>query len=237
MQRNIKTKIQIKLTLFVCSLQKRHKADDETNRRQVEVLRDGNWLWLAWQEIGVGDVVRVRATSFFPADLLLVSSSEPHSLCYIETANLDGETNLKIRQALPATANLLSATALTTCLVGQLHCDLPNRHLYEFNGTLKLPTTNEPQHEAASLSLGPDQVLQRGARLQNTKWASGIVLYTGHETKLLQNSATAAPLKVLHYFIPSPPPSALVVLLLLTNPFDFSLFSSSSSSYSSSSYI
>jgi len=45
-------------------------------------------------------------------------------------------------------------------------------------------------------SLGPDQLLQRGARLQNTRWATGIVLYTGHETKLLQNSASAAPLKV-----------------------------------------
>jgi phospholipid-transporting ATPase len=43
---------------------------------------------------------------------------------------------------------------------------------------------------------GPDQLLQRGARLQNTKWATGIVLYTGHETKLLQNSSAAAPLKV-----------------------------------------
>nr|CAG4646034.1 EOG090X00X3 [Macrothrix elegans] len=175
-----------------CLLRKRssktsHKADEETNRRQVEVLRDGQWLWLTWQQINVGDIVRVRAGAFFPADLLLLSSSEPHSLCYIETANLDGETNLKIRQALPTTANLLSASALSE-LHGILHCEQPNRHLYEFNGTLRL-TKHEP------LALGPDQVLQRGARLQNTKWATGVVLYTGHETKLLQNSAVAAPLK------------------------------------------
>ena len=54
--------------------QKRHKADQETNKRQVEVLRDGQWLWLTWQQINVGDVVRVRAGAFFPADLLLISS-------------------------------------------------------------------------------------------------------------------------------------------------------------------
>ncbi|XP_032799496.1 probable phospholipid-transporting ATPase IA isoform X1 [Daphnia magna] len=166
---------------------KRHKADQETNKRQVEVLRGGQWLWLAWQQINVGDVVRVRAGAFFPADLILISSSEPHSLCYIETANLDGETNLKIRQALPTTAKLLSVSALGH-LQGTLHCELPNRHLYEFTGTLRL-TNHEP------LALGPDQLLQRGARLQNTKWATGIVLYTGHETKLLQNSSAAAPLK------------------------------------------
>ena len=67
-----------------------------------------------------------------------VFDSEPQSLCYIETANLDGETNLKIRQALPATSSLLTATALSD-LHGVLQCDLPNRNLYEFNGTLKLP--------------------------------------------------------------------------------------------------
>lgn len=54
--------------------QKRHKADQETNKRQVEVLRGGQWLWLAWQQINVGDVVRVRAGAFFPADLILISS-------------------------------------------------------------------------------------------------------------------------------------------------------------------
>lgn len=68
--------------------------------------------------------------------------SEPHSLCYIETANLDGETNLKIRQALPTTAKLLSVSALGH-LQGTLHCELPNRHLYEFTGTLRL-TNHEP---------------------------------------------------------------------------------------------
>ena len=116
-------------------------------------------------------------------------------MCYIETANLDGETNLKVRQALPATAGLLSATDLSQ-LSGALYCELPNRHLYEFNGNLRLAGGD-------NLALGPDQVLQRGARLQNTKWAAGVVLYTGHETKLLQNSSVAAPLKVCLLFVQS----------------------------------
>lgn len=36
--------------------------------------------------------------------------------------------------------------------------------------------------------LGPDQVLLRGAQLRNTQWVVGIVVYTGHDSKLMQVS-------------------------------------------------
>jgi len=64
-------------------------------------------------------------------------SSEPQGLCYIETSNLDGETNLKVRQGLHATSGFLETRDLAT-LSGVLECELPNRHLYEFAGRLRL---------------------------------------------------------------------------------------------------
>uniref|UniRef100_A0A8C7VZF1 Phospholipid-transporting ATPase n=1 Tax=Oncorhynchus mykiss TaxID=8022 RepID=A0A8C7VZF1_ONCMY len=86
-------------------------------------------------------------------------TSEPHAMCYIETSNLDGETNLKIRQV-----KVLNSSTHT-------------------------------QTHQTPIPLGPEQILLRGARLRNTQWVNGMVVYTGHDTKLMQNS-TRPPLKL-----------------------------------------
>ncbi|XP_078481609.1 phospholipid-transporting ATPase IA isoform X3 [Ciona intestinalis] len=166
---------------------KRHRADDAVNNRKVEVFRDGTFVELAWTQVVVGDIVKVVSGKFFPADLILLSSSEPQAMCYIETANLDGETNLKIRQGIPATSEIQSSEDMLQ-LHGMIECESPNRHLYSFNGSIKL-------NEDRLLPLGPDQILLRGAMLRNTKWIFGVVVYTGHESKLMKN-ANRAPLKM-----------------------------------------
>ncbi|XP_072942053.1 probable phospholipid-transporting ATPase IA isoform X3 [Epargyreus clarus] len=165
---------------------KRHRADDETNRRKVEVLSGGRWQTVRWERLQVGDVCKVLNNQFFPADLVMLASSEPQGISFIETSNLDGETNLKIRQASPETARLDTAAALAG-FRATVQCEPPNRHLYEFNGMLK-------ETNARTIPLSLDQMLLRGAMLRNTAWVHGIVVYTGHETKLMKNS-TKAPLK------------------------------------------
>ncbi|XP_075972322.1 ATPase phospholipid transporting 8A1 isoform X3 [Anticarsia gemmatalis] len=165
---------------------KRHRADDETNRRKVDVLRDGRWQTVRWEALQVGDLCKVVNNQFFPADIVLLASSEPQGISFIETSNLDGETNLKIRQASSETARL-DNTAELAGFTATIQCEQPNRHLYEFNGMLK-------ESNAKTIALGLDQMLLRGAMLRNTAWINGVVVYTGHETKLMKNS-TKAPLK------------------------------------------
>lgn len=102
----------------------------------METLRNGQWVAIKWQNLLVGDIVKIINNAFFPADMVLMSSSEPQAMAFIETSNLDGETNLKIRQAVPATASLLETRELLN-FNGTVECEPPNRHLYEFNGVLK----------------------------------------------------------------------------------------------------
>ncbi|KAL4690916.1 hypothetical protein H8959_013877, partial [Pygathrix nigripes] len=165
---------------------KRHKADNAVNKKKTIVLRNGMWHTIMWKEVAVGDIVKVVNGQYLPADVVLLSSSEPQAMCYVETANLDGETNLKIRQGLSHTADMQTREVLMK-LSGTIECEGPNRHLYDFTGNLNL--------DGKSLvALGPDQILLRGTQLRNTQWVFGIVVYTGHDTKLMQNS-TKAPLK------------------------------------------
>uniref|UniRef100_G3VVU5 Phospholipid-transporting ATPase n=1 Tax=Sarcophilus harrisii TaxID=9305 RepID=G3VVU5_SARHA len=151
-----------------------------------EIIEDYVSLLLIIEKTSVGDVVKVTNEQYLPADLILISSSEPQAMCYVETSSLDGETNLKIRQSLAQTANLNSREQLIK-VSGRIECEGPNRHLYDFSGNLYLDGNS-------SVSIGPDQILLRGAQLRNTQWVFGIVVYTGHDTKLMQNS-TKAPLK------------------------------------------
>eukprot|EP00158_Paraphelidium_tribonemae_P009548 Partr_v1_DN28896_c2_g1_i2_m34255 putative phospholipid-transporting ATPase len=186
------TIIPLSVVLFATAVKevfedyRRHKSDDEVNNRSCAVLRGSSFEEVLWRNVQVGDIVRVTNNEFFPADLILLSSSEPDALCYIETSNLDGETNLKIRQGRTETAAVLTPQAARS-LDGTIKSEMPNSSLYTFEGTMSLNGQKE-------FPLEPNQMLLRGAMLRNTRWIYGVVVFTGHESKLMRN-ATAAPIK------------------------------------------
>nr|XP_056722056.1 probable phospholipid-transporting ATPase IM [Euleptes europaea] len=157
-----------------------HRRDKQVNSRQARVLIGGKLQNEKWKNVRAGDIIKLENNQFVVADLLLLSSSEPHGLCYIETAELDGETNLKVRQALPATSELGDEISKLARFDGEVVCEAPNHKLNQFSGTLSWNEENHP--------LTNEEVLLRGCVLRNTDWCFGMVIFAGPDTKLMQNS-------------------------------------------------
>lgn len=64
----------------------------------IHLRSHGVWTETCWQDIIVGDLIKLKCDEIFPADLLLLHTASVDGVCFIETANLDGETNLKQRR-------------------------------------------------------------------------------------------------------------------------------------------
>uniref|UniRef100_A0A1A8FKH8 Phospholipid-transporting ATPase n=4 Tax=Nothobranchius korthausae TaxID=1143690 RepID=A0A1A8FKH8_9TELE len=156
----------------------RHKSDQQVNNRQSQVLIRGSLQSEKWMNVRVGDIIKLENNQFVAADILLLCSSEPYGLCYIETAELDGETNLKVRQALSVTSDLGDVSKLMD-FDGEVICEPPNNKLDKFTGTLLW--------KDSKYSLDNEKMLLRGCVLRNTEWCFGMVIFAGLQTKLMQN--------------------------------------------------
>ncbi|XP_012878154.1 PREDICTED: phospholipid-transporting ATPase IK [Dipodomys ordii] len=157
----------------------RHRSDHAINNRPCQILSGKSFTWRKWKHIQVGDVVCLRKDSIVPADLLLLASTEPSSLCYVETADIDGETNLKFRQALTVTHQELTSATKMASFQGTVRCEDPNSQMHQFVGSL------EWNHRKYPLDIG--NLLLRGSKIRNTDACYGLVIYAGVDTKIMQN--------------------------------------------------
>ena len=123
------------------------------NSRKVSVhVGNGNFVTNAWDQLRVGDIVKVQKDEFFPADLILLSSSYDDGICYVETMNLDGETNLKLKQGLEVTFDRLHDDAAFARFKAMVKCEDPNHNLYSFVGSIEINEQTYP--------LSPQQVIR-----------------------------------------------------------------------------
>ncbi|XP_022739406.1 probable phospholipid-transporting ATPase 8 isoform X3 [Durio zibethinus] len=166
---------------------RRRLQDVQANNRKVEVYDESSRSFeeTKWKNLRVGHLVKVCKDEYFPADLLLLSSYYDDGVCYVETMNLDGENNLKLKHALEVTSSLRDIQTLKE-FRAVVKCEDPNEHLYSFIGTL--------HYCHRQYSLSPQQILLRGSKLKNTDYIYGVVIFTGHDTKIMQN-ATDPPSK------------------------------------------
>uniref|UniRef100_A0A673BTT1 Phospholipid-transporting ATPase n=1 Tax=Sphaeramia orbicularis TaxID=375764 RepID=A0A673BTT1_9TELE len=129
-----------------------------------------------WKDVRVGDFVKVVCNEIVPADLLLLHTSDPNGVCHIETANLDGETNLKQRRVVPGDPEF-EAESFNSIVV----CEKPNINLNHFKCYVEKPDKDK-------VGAGIENLLLRGCTVRNTDHAVGFVVYAGHETKAMLNN-------------------------------------------------
>lgn len=145
------------------------------------------WKSKYWRDIAVGDLLLIKDGEPVPADILVVSTSETDGRCFIETMNLDGETNLKIRGALPETQWVQSVEEAVE-LQMLIECELPSNNMHSFAGKVILPRYDSGMAREDVVPIGLDEVAWRGCTLRNTAWIVGCVVYTGQDTKLMLNT-------------------------------------------------
>ena len=179
----------------------RARADSAANARQFTVYRDGKGIELASKDIRVGDIVKVKDGDEVPCDLVLFRTADTLSsdgAAHIETANLDGESNLKTRIARPE-LQALSIDELIN-LRGRVHAEPPHADLYRFDAQLAIlgsragsvsPQSLPLTSSYADLALSSDQLIQAGTVLRRTGYFLGLAVYTGGDTRLAQNKAPA----------------------------------------------
>ncbi|KAI8384185.1 hypothetical protein BD560DRAFT_385239 [Blakeslea trispora] len=150
------------------------------------------WQHVQWQDVQVGDYVMIRNDEDVPADVIILSTSEKDNLCYVETQNLDGETNLKVRQGLKATGELRTVHDCERAYF-YFESEPPNVNLYQYNGVMRWDI-EQPDGEHSTVThqkteaVTYNNLLLRGCVLRNTRWAIGVIVYTGAETKIMLNS-------------------------------------------------
>ena len=180
---------------------KRANLDKLQNSVKCKVYRNEEWIDIESGDLELGEIVIVEKDEIFPADLVLLDSPLPEGICFIETGSLDGEKTLKqknpasdtIGKFLNETKNDNNANnnnnenktwVKNLNIEGSCICDQPNPELYFLNGKINATINGEK----LKFPIDHKQLLLKGAKLKNTKWIIGLIIYTGHNCKIMKNS-------------------------------------------------
>ncbi|XP_059700870.1 phospholipid-transporting ATPase VD [Haemorhous mexicanus] len=161
----------------------RYKMDKQINNLVTKVYsrKEKKYTDECWKNVNVGDFVRLSRNEIIPADMVLLYSSDPDGICYIETAGLDGETNLKQRQVVRGYSEQVSEIDPEE-FSSRIECESPNNDLNHFRGFVEHSNMDR-------VGLSKENLLLRGCTVRNTEAVVGIVVYAGHETKAMLNNS------------------------------------------------
>ncbi|KAI8954416.1 hypothetical protein F4801DRAFT_533123 [Xylaria longipes] len=141
--------------------------------------KDYGWAQVEWRDVKVGDIVKLRRDEAVPADLILLHATGENGIAYIDTMDLDGETNLKSRESLRDFKDCNTIAGLRST-EAEFVVEDPNPDLYHFDGRVAI--------NGITLPLTSNEVIYRGSTIRNTAYVIGIVINTGEECKIRMNA-------------------------------------------------
>ncbi|EMD34906.1 aminophospholipid-transporting P-type ATPase [Gelatoporia subvermispora B] len=166
---------------------KRHQRDREANSARYLILEppptgetdDGpHTRSVPSSALRVGDLVVLEKNQRVPADCVLLRTSDAAGTCFIRTDQLDGETDWKLRVAVPACQKLASDRELL-----ELDAEIYGESFFDIHTFIGTFTINSPNSASAN-----DNVLW-----SNTVLAAGsavaFIIYTGSETRAVMNTS------------------------------------------------
>jgi len=169
-----------KMATVLHPYQPREHIPDEESDISMTGSGPEQWVSRKWQDIKVGDIIKLERDDAIPADLVVLHADGLNGIAYIETMALDGETNLKAKQACPLLAKRCgSQDSLLRCNA-HIVVEDPNIDLYNFDGRVTV--------DGETLPLTTNEIVYRGSILRNTAQAIGMVMNTGEECKIRMNA-------------------------------------------------
>ncbi|CAH0663442.1 unnamed protein product [Chilo suppressalis] len=161
---------------------RRHLSDKRINNSFCRVYKKSveRYVRVKWRDVKVGDLVHLSNNEAVPADMVLLHSSNPLGICYLDTCNLDGETNLKQRIVVTGFRDKLTEFNPLK-FRSSVEVERPSTKIYRFTGTISHP-------DGTRVPITSENLLLRDCTIKNTDFVEGIVVYAGHETKAMLNN-------------------------------------------------
>ena len=156
----------------------RYSQDKKGNNKKYLAMKHGQWQETESWKLCPGDLIKLQREDEMPCDTIILRTSNTNGYCYIDTKNLDGETNLKDRSCNEMFKDL--SDEQTEELNGEIIAHAPDEHMHSFEASMI--TGND------EVNLSLKNVILKGCVLKNTDFIIGVVCYTGRNTKIMQNS-------------------------------------------------
>ncbi|KAK7086285.1 ATP synthase subunit 9 [Halocaridina rubra] len=161
---------------------RRRQRDNEVNQQRYKKLTShGGQRTISSANIKVGDLIFVEKDQRVPADMVFLRTTETNGACFIRTDQLDGETDWKLRLAVPATQKLETNEELFS-MDATVYAEKPQKDIHNFIGNFAKHDTETEE------SLGVENTVWAGTVVASGRLL-GLVVYTGCETRSVMNNA------------------------------------------------